>query len=604
VKKVIKFLGIIAFAVIIGVSMTACNNGFLPEDKKNGDTFSVSGKFKRTGGNEVQFKLAETGSNRSARSTATTSIIISGELEDGDIVFRLSGTYDSAENKYNASASSSMVRYSINGAFDSNGNSLGSTATLLVRDNINSDDWTAFSYVITESASVTISGDEYENDVTGGIPAFAQGFWNFTEQSVSDGSSSSGNTGQNVTIYDSRLLLSQWTMVQDTVITNPDGTKDYDTFNATVIEAEDKKTHWDIIFGVPFYEATNAQALAAVKQFLSDNKLKATEKEMDDPTINHWDPTPPWVKEYNAHMQKEPLPPWLESLGSWEAIWKYYNNDQQKFVGLPPIPAQYQEYAFYFSQYYGTEHGWPNEKFTLPWWGNWAPKDYPLPPWLQKDFKDWGAVLMTGKYKLPTIPAQYQQYAWYYDHLYGNNPEYGDMPPWLEGWKGYPDPEPLPPWLESLGSWEAVYATMYYTLPPIPSQYKEYAWFYNDYYGTNYDYPKPPPGDLYYTIEDGDVWFWSNGSYDWNKLNRWYTGNYLATYLIGKVTPTMLYIKMRATFSHNDTRMNIKIYGDYYEMDYGNGSYSTGYDGFYKTVQEARNVKTYDPDDEGITLTR
>jgi len=52
----------------------------------------------------------------------------------------------------------------------------------------------------------------------------------------------------------------------------------------------------------------------------------------------------------------------------------------------------------------------------------------------------------------------------------------------------------------------------------------------------------------------------------------------------------MYYTKMRATFSANNTKMEIRVYG--------------GDDGFHGTVQEARALTSLNPFDEGITLTR
>ncbi|MCL2026195.1 MAG: hypothetical protein FWG92_05255, partial [Leptospirales bacterium] len=92
-------------------------------------------------------------------SVTADNYAIRGELVDGAIVFRLTGNYDPVARTYTASAASSLIRYSINGAFNESGDSLGSTATLLVRDSNTSDDWTAFTSVITESA-VSISGTE------------------------------------------------------------------------------------------------------------------------------------------------------------------------------------------------------------------------------------------------------------------------------------------------------------------------------------------------------------------------------------------------------------------------------------------------------------
>jgi hypothetical protein len=136
-KKLYKLFGVIALAAVIGFVMAACGGGGgssgpgTPPPTK----FSVSGEFKGAGNSNAKFKATQTGTSsssisRSAR--AAVSYELTGELEDGDMLFRLKGTYDSSTGKYTISSASSFARYTIIG----NGND--ATATLAVKQG---DDW-------------------------------------------------------------------------------------------------------------------------------------------------------------------------------------------------------------------------------------------------------------------------------------------------------------------------------------------------------------------------------------------------------------------------------------------------------------------------------
>ncbi|HCC37701.1 MAG TPA: hypothetical protein DEQ14_08835 [Treponema sp.] len=116
--EVVLVILMIVFASCEGVGPGGNNDGGgqLPDET----TFSVSGSFTKKGGGEVKFSLSD--AKNYSRATATSeSYAVSGELVDGDIIFRLKGTYDPISLKYTASASSSLIRYSIDGAFDENG---------------------------------------------------------------------------------------------------------------------------------------------------------------------------------------------------------------------------------------------------------------------------------------------------------------------------------------------------------------------------------------------------------------------------------------------------------------------------------------------------
>ena len=257
---------LIAIAAIITLVMAACSPGGPPPidpiDPPPGTAFSVSGSFEKVSGDTVQFNLADTASLN--RSITSESYAVSGQLEDGDIIFRLSGTYDPLTRSYTASSSSSLIRYSINGAFSTSGQSLGSTATLLVREGIGSDTWTAYSYVIEEADAVVITGTESTDVIDGGIPTFARGWWNFSD-------SSEGYS------WEANVLLSEWTINQDVIETDPEGKKDIKSFSASVVEVEQAGSSvYNIILGLPVFIANQMQAEAAAAAFLTQQGLTAT----------------------------------------------------------------------------------------------------------------------------------------------------------------------------------------------------------------------------------------------------------------------------------------------------------------------------------------
>ena len=291
--KKIKILGIIALIAIIGFTMAGC--GDPPGGDPGGDPgFSISGSFTGSQSDLAQFNLTTaavpaSSRIRTARSVTTESITLSGELVDGDIVFRLTGTYDANARTYTASAAASIVRYSINGAFDEAGASLGSIATLTVRMNPSDpDSWHSISYAVTMSDSIIpISGDANTDEVSG-IPAFAYGVWIYDAEASGGsggelpGGGDGGGEHAPVTTYtyEETLLLSEWTIISDQVDIWDDGetsNRNFKSVKLTVAEIEDKGTHWDIIVAFPQYNPTKEQAFAAAAAFLQSRGLNGTQ---------------------------------------------------------------------------------------------------------------------------------------------------------------------------------------------------------------------------------------------------------------------------------------------------------------------------------------
>jgi hypothetical protein len=181
------------------------------------------------------------------------------------------------------------------------------------------------------------------------------------------------------------------------------------------------------------------------------------------------------------------------------------------------------------------------------------------------------------------------------------NPE----PPWIQEWKetsGGLGNDPLPPWLESFADWSAVFeAKEDGTLPAIPSEYQEHAWYYNHLYDTSFPVPRPPQSTYppFYIIEDGDVM--TGGTFAPNALNKWWNG-YLERYLIalGTVTPDTVYQKVR--LSYTSTSLTAGVYYTVIRQQVGDFEYDDE-TSIFDTVAKARAATSIDTE-RSQTFTR
>ena len=280
--KMRSILAIVALVAAIGFSMAGCDTGTGSSSSSTTTStptpgFSLSGSFSGQNGT-TSFNLAETSgsslsvsslsvsSGRSAgaaRAAASAEKAISGVIQDGSFTIKLSGTYNSETGSYTASAAASIIRYTINGAIDDKGKSLGSTATLLVKDGEN---WNATTYVITESKTpVTIAGTAVESEA-GGLPAFARGVWkNHSEDEYSTG--------------DSTLTVNQWDVNYFIVtIMGDDRITDVQRYN--VVKITNSGNNYDVIFAFPSYKGTKVQVANAVKDFFKANGITIPEADL------------------------------------------------------------------------------------------------------------------------------------------------------------------------------------------------------------------------------------------------------------------------------------------------------------------------------------
>jgi len=254
-KDLFKFFGIITLTVIIGFSMLACD----PDKNDNTATkplFSVSGEFKGAESGNVLFTAATAETvSRSARSAAST-YDLTGELEDGGMLFRLKGTYDSSTGSYTVSSASSFARYTVNG------NESGATATLAVLQN---GEWQSFIVSVTTKEVSVKSGNV--QDYEGGLPAWAKGSWHDWW------SENAGNYNHNS--MEAWAYFDQWYYEGYKSSVWRDNW-DFTATKYTVISAEDVGNGvYDVIFSYPLYRATDDLKIAALKKFFSDIKLSA-----------------------------------------------------------------------------------------------------------------------------------------------------------------------------------------------------------------------------------------------------------------------------------------------------------------------------------------
>ena len=169
-KRMFKVIAVIAFSVIIGFVLTAC-----PEPGSPG--FTISGSFAAQNGSGNAVFFASESANRSARTIiAADEILLEGLLQDGDITFRLQGSYDQGTKIYTLSAAGSFFRYSISGNLN---NVNDSKAIVQVKDM--SGNWTSIEVDVNASStgnapSIDGSGT-IEDELAGGIPENMWGIW-------------------------------------------------------------------------------------------------------------------------------------------------------------------------------------------------------------------------------------------------------------------------------------------------------------------------------------------------------------------------------------------------------------------------------------------
>jgi hypothetical protein len=142
---------------------------------------TISGSFESqtAQGNAAFFASSvENSSARMGKSLSTMSVIeLEGLLEDGDITFRLRGSYDTQTRQYVLSAAGSFLRYSISGDLTNPNNS--GTAIVQVR-NLSDNTWSSHEVSVTASSTgipPVIEGGQIEDELNSGLPQDMWGVW-------------------------------------------------------------------------------------------------------------------------------------------------------------------------------------------------------------------------------------------------------------------------------------------------------------------------------------------------------------------------------------------------------------------------------------------
>jgi hypothetical protein len=163
----------IALAAVTGFAFIACSN------PTGGGGNLLQGKFASQIGNGdtlffANYASASHSVSRAVSGMSATEKELVGKIEDGDIIFNLSGFYDTVSNQFFLSAGSSFLIYEIGGTLSSSGSMSNAEATIKVKTN---DDWTAITVAVSNTAAnVAITGNasaQQEN----GVPVSWYGAW-------------------------------------------------------------------------------------------------------------------------------------------------------------------------------------------------------------------------------------------------------------------------------------------------------------------------------------------------------------------------------------------------------------------------------------------
>jgi hypothetical protein len=164
-----KSLVAIAIVAIMGISMAGC--GETPGGQDNGHL--IMGKFSNQGAGIDAIFYADIASGRSARSVAAGQEL-TGKIEDGNIIFNLTGVYFSSDGTFVLSAGSSFLVYEISGTVTSNG--IQETQALVKV--LSGSDWTIIEIPVIVVNEVDITGSA-SGEQSDGLPTNWHGVWTF-----------------------------------------------------------------------------------------------------------------------------------------------------------------------------------------------------------------------------------------------------------------------------------------------------------------------------------------------------------------------------------------------------------------------------------------
>ncbi|HCC37700.1 MAG TPA: hypothetical protein DEQ14_08830, partial [Treponema sp.] len=478
------------------------------------------------------------------------------------------------------------------------------------------DNWTAFSYVIEEEA-VAITGTETDDIAEGGIPSWAQGWWRYNQSWDDD------------TSFDAKVLLSQWTMVEDSVYTDSNGAKEYDSHKAAVVEVAGSGSNYDVIFGFPVYahagnkeEALDAAAAFANSKGIDAERLEETPVFLDTDALWYYfeitdQGEPGFYAGIFSTDNTENLQITGEILDAVYAIPRYsYLTPADVALELKRLMEEYRDTNEYWEEPpFGS---WPSTLKWLKWDTNhrycidqrdvrvitqeeWETGSY--------DPSSSNTLMLLNEGSLQAVDEPwcyvesgengYEDFTFYtgkflFEKGGGYNQErsiFSSITYLLGNWiREQTTPSPL--------TVEVVDAIIQQILEAhgIADEVKKL---------NGNPWENLPEGTYYYYDETWNSISWSyGGGIDpeeaemlYIALDEWYLSNYLENYLRenGAEAVTM-YSKSKITFSNNNTSMKVQ---NYYEEDGHSLTYN------WESFEDAKNADDYDNDPESIiTVTR
>jgi len=170
------FLNFLTIAALVASAalVSSCDDN----DDENGD-FLIAGKFaSQIGtGDAVFFADYASGAKSSLKSSSNTERELVGKIEDGDIIFNLSGVLDETDNRFFLSAGSSILIFQIVGTLNANGSITNAQATVKVKSG---DDWDVTTVPVTSVSSDVVSIDgNASNTQQAGFPSAWFGTWRY-----------------------------------------------------------------------------------------------------------------------------------------------------------------------------------------------------------------------------------------------------------------------------------------------------------------------------------------------------------------------------------------------------------------------------------------
>ena len=228
----------------------------------------TSGVFESSDTNEAIFELYSSGGSRAAAVDKVSAL--TGKLEDGDMLFRLSGTYNQSNKTYKVSAASSIIHYTINGSIAANGTHV-STATLAVKDG---SDWTTIT-VPVNNTTVDITATDYGDDQikTVGFPSQAEGLW-YDSAAIPNGS---GNFINFEKFVISPLTISSVQWSEFDTGTDVEQVTYFEGHTLTVLELTKVGSYWDAIFASAIYDSvSDIDLINALDEYIDKMDLDIT----------------------------------------------------------------------------------------------------------------------------------------------------------------------------------------------------------------------------------------------------------------------------------------------------------------------------------------